>query len=143
MKGILTDLDNDLIAEEAYSGITRRLVKTSGSSKSSSPTPNTSTSIQVSEQTAPIINDSLGLPLEQENLETMPTITDEDLSENIDSSGGMFGGGGSPQEEEVLDGVVAREEVGKILGLDPKLFYGGLALVAIGGYIYFKKAGKI
>jgi len=91
--------------------------------------PPTTQPITTNEPISSSSNNELGTPPIQENLETMPS-TD---SGNWGGGGGYGGGGGAaqPSEEEML--IV---EDNKIMGLEPKYFYGGLILLAIvGGYM--------
>lgn len=90
--------------------------------------------------TTTVQNDGLGTPPAEENMEIMPSSGGfdpqaDDFPVVFGGGGGYGGGGGAAAEEEVV-----AEEIpvvsNKILGLEPKYFYGGLILLALGaGYM--------
>ena len=154
---LTNDLDNNLLASDAYSGINSysNIVKRQFTMQSPSgqltpepePSPrtvgNTSTGGNGSE------GGNIGETIPRTGGDTSPDATTQPVGEAIpleedDFIPPMGGGGGGmmpPAEEEAP--VMAKMDAKKILGLEPKIFYGLLAVAGVAGYFYFRKKIKI
>jgi len=157
MNELTDDLDNNLLADDAYYGFTK--MTATGIESSLKPRPQMMAQLQNGNGNLPSppqvvepIEENLGnddgmttMPVPNEPAEYIPPVEEGGFDD-----GGMMGGmtiGGSggvpPMEEEVVvDESMMRTGDDKIFGMKPIVFYGLLAAVAAGGFWYFKKAKK-
>jgi len=156
-KTIAQDLDNNLITKEVYSGITDTRQEYTTKQQSESDYQLSSPPIK----TVQIASDEEGfqppvLPLNPTIRSTLGTvgsditdvtngaeieedvvITDNETTTTTMSGGGGGGGGGGMPVEDEPPMLRTKEEC-QILNIECKLFYGLLAVMAIGGYLYYK-----
>lgn len=158
---ILTDLDNNLQADELYSGITRGLVESIPQTPTKTPDPTPTPRggvtgdgtggvkpLTLTPSPTTVVTQSPDIPSIPRYVS--PTEVSEEGEETIDDgmSGGYGGGGGGgggmpPAEEEMPAEEGARlDEDKKILGLDQKVFYGLLVALAVGGYYLYSRKKK-
>lgn len=159
MNELTDDLDNNLLADDAYYGFTKKTATGIGNSLNTRPqmmaqlqNGNGNTYLPSPPQVAEPIEENLGnddgmttMPVPNEPAEYIPPTEDGSFDD-----GGMMGGmtiGGSggvpPMEEEVVvDESMMRTGEDKIFGMKPIVFYGLLAVAAAGGIWYFRKAKK-
>ena len=152
---ILTDLDNDLIKDEVYSGISTASLDAMPLNPSGpvslgivKPPKAFQNPVLVTEPLAhPVYpgnnggDDGMSTEPVDENLfppEPTPEIIDQD---GIPGGGGYGGGGGGvlPEEEVIVDESMMREAGCKVMNIDCKIFYGALIVLGgVGAYLYFK-----
>ena len=166
MEKVLTnDLDNNLIANEVYSGINRGAygavsttpIKPIQTEYSLSENGGSDTTMPIKDPKSPPktgngIGTASPLPSDEtptkdgrgdDGMTTMPVDEDKFPQEELPSlGGGGYGGGGGgamPHEEEIIgEGLMIDDSECKILTRDCKLFYILLGVTAIGGYLWYK-----
>lgn len=148
MYRLTNDLDNDLIGNDAYSGITKQAY--SGQSILDSKSQSGQGQSIINTNKTKTLTKHQNSPDPRPNLSPQtggdtPEMSTEPVGEPIpvELPGGYPGGGGGgaiPMEEEVIEeDMAARTEEDKILGMNKKLFFGGLIAVGlIGAYAYYK-----
>ena len=147
MNNLARDLDNNLIWRESYLSAEGDINPDS----EYAPNPNSELGDQPSPSprpTAPASELAPSLEIESPTgdpiVDPLKPITEpsEDPSYEAPSGGGGFGsgggGGGLPAEEEIIEEMARGDLENKILGVNPKLFYGLLAAAAVGTFIYFR-----
>ena len=152
MNGNLTDLDNNLLASDSYSGfdsyrtaaptqpskmvISGEPVSINLLDSNNQPKPRTSTTVNT-EPTVAVIPRTAA-PSTEPTKEVVSESTEE-TQPSMPIFGGGGGGATARQGGEEEEEVVITPEPKKILGLSPKMFYILLGIAGVGTYLYFRK----